>query len=886
MNNNNNNKSNLVVNHQQQKEEDDDDKVTKADFDPTAEKTQADLNRKLNLLKQLKITFESLLFNANSTNSPKVWSNGIMIIFTKNIQAILQDELIESNEVRIAEQQQQRPQSFSLYSSSYNAAPRHNTVSSSSSSSFQPQPVPTLTSNQLWSYIVNTLKHSQVTDEEAKKLLIKLDNEFNINKINNKNVNICLDWIISSLKSYTLLKQLKALYEERTNAFYAYYKKSSILNDNLFLRDFLIYISAYESQDFNRLDDIQVFKIYNQQKRMSIDQSNNRLLTVSSHEIHLKLKPNNHRRLHSCPIILPAIESTTAAYSENVEFGENQNSQTIFDLEIQDLKVNVVENQEDTKSIKETKNEEEQQEDCLFDKYSILEYINSQQIYYDRNLLDKENCHFLVADLAISSIELMKRSEEDETRTEHVQMRNINNLIVEPMNLKSYHFKFLNDENNVKPEFDNNSGMLSSLPLITFSGPEEVTEVIEKEAETTDNEASFVNSDAEDSETIDFSIDLESNGKESIKLQQQQSRERRFSWEFDLNDYQYTPESICKALFKKSNHKVPKMRDLRTILESKAYAEFTRWFLREKSAQRHLLTDSTLTLTSPATGLSLSPSIGSFKQAAALIGDEKWAPVREQLIIADLKKQKPNRNDIIKQQDYRCASCGIKVRVDKIKQFRYCEYFSKYFCRCCHSKQESYIPSYIIFNLDFKNSYLVSNKAKKFLDKIYYEPLITLEDLNPELFKMSSNRMSNLFAKIKYIRLKLVDCKRYITSCRLAIDLKKYLEENFSDFLYTDTRVYSIDSLYKLKKAKLYDQLKFILSKSLQHIYSCEICSQQGFLCEICKNTKLIYPFDIDNVIKCPNCLTCFHKLCFKQPDDCLKCKRKRLRGTMSSFNA
>ena len=62
----------------------------------TLEKTQQDLNRKMNLIKQLKITFESLLFNNNSANSPKIWSNGIMIIFTKNILSILQDELIET----------------------------------------------------------------------------------------------------------------------------------------------------------------------------------------------------------------------------------------------------------------------------------------------------------------------------------------------------------------------------------------------------------------------------------------------------------------------------------------------------------------------------------------------------------------------------------------------------------------------------------------------------------------------------------------------------------------------------------------------------------------------------------------------------------------------
>ena len=78
--------------------------------------------------------------------------------------------------------------------------------------------------------------------------------------------------------------------------------------------------------------------------------------------------------------------------------------------------------------------------------------------------------------------------------------------------------------------------------------------------------------------------------------------------------------------------------------------------------------------------------------------------------------------------------------------------------------------------------------------------------------------------------------------------------------------------------------MKFILNKITQHILACEICSQQGFLCELCKNSKLIYPFDIDNVIKCPNCLTCYHRNCLKHSDDCLKCKRKKSRTNTPSL--
>ena len=796
----------------------------------TLEKTQQDLNRKMNLIKQLKITFESLLFNNNSANSPKIWSNGIMIIFTKNILSILQDELIETFD---------RPQ-------------RSHTLQSY-------QQVPIVGVNQLWSYITNTIKYNKTIDSEVKKLLQKFENEYNLNK----NLNVCLEWIISSLKSFSLLKQLHILYEERASAFFTYYKKTSILNDTLFLHDFLIYIQAFESQDLSKLDEIQVFKLYNQQKNISIE-SKNRLLTVSDDQINVKnVRINNHRRLHSCPIILPSPVEPVV-----------EQSSTMFDLEMSETSNN-------SELVEQYENCEDEDGDSLvFKKYSILDYISSMQNFYDRNLLDKENCHFLLADLAINSIELLKNKIENESNVEpqaSVQMRNYQNSIIEPINLRSFHFKFLNDKNSTEHEIvDSNSseGTVTS-SLISSQIKSNLPEI---EVTNCDEDLQL----DDEIETIDFNEDNSffSTVSSETKTEQQQ-RERRFSWEYDQNDYQYTPEAICKNLFKKYNEIIPNINELRFLIESKEYLEFTQKFLMEKNTQQ--MTDSTATLIL-STAASADSQLTRTKQA--LIGDEKWAPVREQLIITN-QRQKLTRIEVMKQQDYRCASCGIKIRADKIKQFRYCEYFSKYFCRCCHSKQESYIPSYIIFNLDFKSTYLVSNKAKNFLDKIYYEPLITLEDLNPALFSINSNKMSNLFSKIKYLRIKLVDCKRYIMSCRLAIELRKILEENFSDFLYTDTRVYSIDSLYKFKKSKMYEQLKFILNKIIQHILACEICSQQGFVCELCKNPKLIYPFDVECVIKCPNCLTCYHKACFKSPDMCLKCKRKKLRtGGNNSFTA
>jgi hypothetical protein len=41
-----------------------------------------------------------------------------------------------------------------------------------------------------------------------------------------------------------------------------------------------------------------------------------------------------------------------------------------------------------------------------------MDYIHELQNFYDTNLLDKENSHFLIADLTVSTIELLKEKEE------------------------------------------------------------------------------------------------------------------------------------------------------------------------------------------------------------------------------------------------------------------------------------------------------------------------------------------------------------------------------------------------------------------------------------------------------------------------------------------
>jgi hypothetical protein len=257
-----------------------------------------------------------------------------------------------------------------------------------------------------------------------------------------------------------------------------------------------------------------------------------------------------------------------------------------------------------------------------------------------------------------------------------------------------------------------------------------------------------------------------------------------------------------------------------------------------------------------------------------IIGDSNWAPVREQLILNQSPKQK--RSDQLQQQQFRCADCGIQISQNRIKNFNYCEYFCKYFCRCCHINSRSYIPAHIINSLDFKTTYEVCKKAKNFLEKIYNEPLVTLESLNPVLFQ----DQQGVFSRIKKLRFKLVNSRSYINTCRFAQEIRQKMYAEYDDFIINDQHVYSIDTLFKIKKTNYYlENLCDLVNHIVIHIKTCELCSQQGYICGFCNKSDFLYPFELEKVEKCPNCLACYHKGCFKTPEQCPRCLRKRNRA-------
>lgn len=967
---------------------------------------QQDLKRKSNLLKNLKMSLESLMLDkANSSPISFGTFNGNATMFCRYIFDILTDGVL--------------------------LAPVNQTV---------------------WSF-VSSLNSQADFKNVYSQLKIRLDS-IEVEKTNENYESLILEWIFYSLRQCSFFIQLKCLLKQE-RLLITSYAKNAFLRDSVYFDDFLVYIRAFESNNYSILSKIKknifhlntqieqsennITKIFSgggsiNSSRTSMDERVDSFTSIpvgsyTKKTLTLANSTSQHRRMHSFPNIQLNLnkkeneQPTANLMSFNDGFIKSVPKLLVFNEDKLADKSCVVDNHE-TESKKE----------LMFSNRDVFDLIHSVQINCECSPLDKENSHFIIADMAMAANELIKSKKEFNTlepgkkyptsssirianETSFRTIDSLNNTRSNavltnqspPQLARSQSFQsLLNELRECKLNRSLSHADVEKLNMSKSKSnqPSAVSVMFENSIDLSSISTEFSTSPysprpknyktvrhfsppianhltIDELKTSESTLRPQSNPSTSLSEQSRPNRltsqrSRRFSWE-EIEDY-FSAENIANKIIKRlvdrtNAHRtvkpdpktlIPKIYEFEFLIKYFEYYEYLQKFFETKnyalnrskkpnnlkssdqgtgtssagSTLHPSMSASTIYLSHSSTQnenfssptddsqyLKLCPSTPVFNKlnptgqtsvkvrSAALmlavqpsidiasgdklslqsesfsllditpksdaslglvpriLGDDLWAPVREQLILNLTPKQK--RQEQMQNQYFRCADCGVEVKPDKIKTFHYCEYFSKYFCRCCHINQQSYIPAYVIFLSDYRTTFEVSKKAKNFLEKIYNEPLITLDSLNPNLFRDEFC----LFSKMKKLRIKLYNCKSYLNSCRFAADLKSTLYAQFDDFIINDQHVYSIATLYKLKKTNYYDQLKHLLNRIIIHIKTCELCSQQGYICGFCQKSDLLYPFDFETVDKCPDCLACYHKSCFKSPDQCPRCVRKRARA-------
>ncbi|KAM6292419.1 protein associated with UVRAG as autophagy enhancer [Porphyrio hochstetteri] len=260
------------------------------------------------------------------------------------------------------------------------------------------------------------------------------------------------------------------------------------------------------------------------------------------------------------------------------------------------------------------------------------------------------------------------------------------------------------------------------------------------------------------------------------------------------------------------------------------------------------------------------------KIISKLRGSSGWAPPRSQIIFNIHPSVK--RDAVVAAQNFTCVGCGTPIESKYIRRLRYCDYLGKYFCDCCHSFAQSAIPARILMKWDFKK-YYVCNFSKHLLDSIWQQPVFNVSCINKALYTKSKE-----MDRVREAQEQLFHLKKLLKTCRFGESVLQEFEQ-VPSHLTEELHLFSLDDLIKIKRGQLLPLLKDILKSSTSHVDGCELCQAKGFICEFCQSADLLFPYQIAKCRRCTECKTCFHKACFKS-GGCPKCLRIAARRTLS----
>ncbi len=130
--------------------------------------------------------------------------------------------------------------------------------------------------------------------------------------------------------------------------------------------------------------------------------------------------------------------------------------------------------------------------------------------------------------------------------------------------------------------------------------------------------------------------------------------------------------------------------------------------------------------------------------------------------------------------------------------------------------------------------------------------------------------------KLQKLRIQLNFIRAYIFTCSdpfIAPDFRKLLYGK--EYIYESIHSYSVADLYLIKNGSLQSLLKKVVTFGIEHCLKCFLCKERGYHCEYCRKSKIIYPFEVDEVMRCNQCGCVSHLKCFNPSIPCPKCERK-----------
>ncbi|XP_008052311.1 pleckstrin homology domain-containing family M member 1 [Carlito syrichta] len=217
-----------------------------------------------------------------------------------------------------------------------------------------------------------------------------------------------------------------------------------------------------------------------------------------------------------------------------------------------------------------------------------------------------------------------------------------------------------------------------------------------------------------------------------------------------------------------------------------------------------------------------------------------------------------------------CAGCSRQIGFSFVRP-KLCAFSGLYYCDICHQDDASVIPARIIHNWDLAKR-PVCRQALRFLTQIRTQPLINLQLVNASLYEHVEHM--RLVGRSRE-QLKLLG--DYLGLCRSGAlkELSKRL--NHRNYLLESPHKFSVADLQQIAEGVYEAFLQALIAFASQHVYHCDLCTQRGFICQICRHHDIIFPFEFDTTVRCAECKTVFHRSCQAVVrKGCPRCARRR----------
>ncbi|XP_061666736.1 pleckstrin homology domain-containing family M member 1 [Syngnathoides biaculeatus] len=220
-------------------------------------------------------------------------------------------------------------------------------------------------------------------------------------------------------------------------------------------------------------------------------------------------------------------------------------------------------------------------------------------------------------------------------------------------------------------------------------------------------------------------------------------------------------------------------------------------------------------------------------------------------------------------QSFKCAGCPQQIG-PSLGRARLCEFSGQYYCDSCHCGDTTIIPSRMLHNWDL-NKREVSKKALWLLAQVDQEPLLNLDQLNPDLPTHSDS-----MGLVHKLRLRLRLLGDYLLTCRSRACKMLQARMEQRTYLLESSSLYSVRDLREIAEEQYTSYLASLCQFASSHVFRCDLCTQRGFICQMCHSDDIIFPFQFDSTARCKECKAVFHRTCMAPGRRCPRCLRMR----------